>query len=202
MKDYILSIIAGFATGVFFIFVVLNLELKTPYIKIILPVVIPIAWILVILIGRYFKESFSWAYQFSKFFVVGFLNFSIDFGILNLGSILTGVYSGKWLIPINLISSTVAIINSFLWNRYWTFSRKGKPVFREVLVFVGVTLVGTVLNTIIVYGTTTFIPLYDGLTPALLENAAKVLASAITLAWNFVGYRLIVFKQPALDSSR
>ena len=174
MKDYILSIIAGFATGVFFIFVVLNLELKTPYIKIILPVVIPIAWILVILIGRYFKESFSWAYQFSKFFVVGFLNFSIDFGILNLGSILTGVYSGKWLIPINLISSTVAIINSFLWNRYWTFSRKGKPVFREVLVFVGVTLVGTVLNTIIVYGTTTFIPLYDGLTPALLENAAKV----------------------------
>jgi putative flippase GtrA len=194
MKDYILAIIAGISTGILFIFVVLNIQIQIPYVKIILPVVIPIIWTSVIFTGRLLKGRLPWAYQFSKFFVVGFLNFSIDFGILNLGSLLTGIYSGKGLIPINFISSSTAITNSFLWNRYWTFSRKGKPVFREVVIFVGVTLMGTAINTGIVYGTTTFMPLFDGLTPPLLENAAKIAASAVTLGWNFIGYRLFVFK--------
>lgn len=62
--------------------------------------------------------------QFSKFLVVGFMNTAIDFGILNLLMWLTGVYKGQWIILLNATAFAVAVINSYLWNKYWTFRAK------------------------------------------------------------------------------
>lgn len=134
--------------------------------------------------------------QFSKFVVVGFINTAIDFAFLNLLSFWTGVYSGAGLILINSISFAVAVINSYFMNKYWVFGTRDKIETVEVSKFLSVSIVGLGINTAIVYGITTFVgvPLPQ-ITPALWENIAKIFATGGALVWNFIGYRVFVFKK-------
>lgn len=132
--------------------------------------------------------------QFVKFSVVGFLNTSLDFSVLNFLSYLTGIYSGFNIIFLNSVSFFIAIINSYFWNKYWTFNQSSGVKGEEFLKFFVVGFGGLVLNSFLVYAITTFIPLFDGLTPQLLENLAKILATVVSLVWNFIGFKFFVFK--------
>ena len=74
------------------------------------------------------------AVQFGKFLTVGTLNTMIDFGTLNLLSWLTGIYGGVRLAPINVAGVLLALTNSYLLNKHWTFqapafcSSRGTPL--------------------------------------------------------------------------
>jgi len=137
--------------------------------------------------------------QFSKFVVIGVMNTAIDFGVLNLLMWQTGIYKGKWIILLNAIAFAVAVINSYFWNKYWTFKAKeaDEPgeVAKEFSQFIMVTLIGLAINSGIVFGVTTFIPPFFGLSPELWANLAKVAATGLSLIWNFIGYKFIVFKK-------
>jgi putative flippase GtrA len=132
--------------------------------------------------------------QFSKFLTVGTLNTAIDFGTLNLLSSLTGIYSGVRLAPLNVLSVLLALTNSYLLNKYWTFKvpvQAGRRVGRFVLV----SLIGVGLNTAFVVALTHVVR-PAGLTPQLWENLAKMLATGGTLLWDFFGYKFLVFHTP------
>jgi len=137
--------------------------------------------------------------QFSKFIVIGLMNTAIDFAILNLLMWSTGIYGGRWIILLNVISFTIAVINSYFWNKFWTFRAKeaDEPaeVAKEFSQFIMVTLIGLVINSSIVFGITTFIPPFFGLSKEVWANLAKVVATGFSLIWNFVGYKFIVFKK-------
>ncbi len=62
--------------------------------------------------------------QFIKFLIVGTNNTGIDFLILNLLMFSFGIYKGPPLIFFNIISFSLAVINSYLINRYWTFKKE------------------------------------------------------------------------------
>jgi putative flippase GtrA len=134
------------------------------------------------------------AVQFGKFLAVGTLNTAIDFGMLNLLSWLTGIYGGVRLTPINLPGMLLAVANSYLLNKHWTFktpshSRRG----REMGSFMLVSLIGVSLNTALLVAFTRFIAPPVALTAQLWENLAKALATGGALLWNFVGYKYLVF---------
>ncbi len=135
--------------------------------------------------------------QIYKFVIIGALNTAIDFGVLNLLMWWTGIYSGNWIILLNMISFSVAVTNSYFWNKYWTFKAKeeGENRIKEFSQYVAVTLVGLVLNTAAVYLITTFIPPMFGTSKELWANLAKVVATGISLIWNFLGYKFIVFRK-------
>lgn len=125
-------------------------------------------WILDIL-----KKKF--VNQFIKFCFVGVVNTAIDFGILNLGVIVF-----KWNI---YLAATIAFIiaasNSFLMNKYWTFTEKSKGMrfATQYFQFLMVSTGGLLLNLGIMY---IFI---EG--AGLWYNWAKVFATAIVIMWNF-----------------
>ena len=156
---------------------------------------VPVFWLFGFLIIEKLAKFWSPLYQIFKFFVVGFLNTSLDFSILNLLSYFTGIYSGFYIIFLNSAAFLVAITNSYIWNKYWTFNQQGGVQGKEFLKFAAVGFIGFFLNNFLVYMITTFIPLFNGLTPQLLENLAKVLATAVSLIWNFIGYKFFVFRQ-------
>lgn len=134
--------------------------------------------------------------QFSKFILIGALNTGIDFAILNLLMWQTGIYSGKYIILLNAISFSVAVINSYFWNKFWIFRAKGTTqTGKEFVQFITITLIGMAINTAIVYSVTTLISPMFGLSVELWANLAKVAATGISLIWNFTGYKLIVFKK-------
>lgn len=199
--------------------------------------------------------------QMLKFAAIGALNTALDFIILNYVSKSFGVSAGINLGLLNMISFSMAMIQSYFWNRAWAFAssiasplanlfrlvvvgglgfgafvlvvigglygvadnyylfvlvvfliaeiliwygfglslgvQTDKNIGQQFGVFIIVSLIGLLINSSIVIGAS-FV-----LAPSLktlinadsIKNVSKILATLISLIWNFIGYKLIVFKK-------
>lgn len=189
MKDYIFAAVAGIVAAFFLSPVFKNLSIEIPYYGFIF-FILPVLFILAIFISSKFKTE--WLRQLVKFGIVGFLNTSIDFGILNFISLKFHIYSGVRIIGINPLSFVVAGANSFLCNKYFTFKDKSKIEAGEILRFIFITVSGMFINTGIVFLATNYIN-FNGLSEGQVLNLGKVMATGISLFWNFFGMRIFVF---------
>ena len=153
------------------------------------------------------KRLLPLAVQFGKFVLVGIINTGVDFLILNLEMKLTGITSGGYIFLLNVISFSVATANSYFLNKFWTFQDKGNSnesvKFSQ---FFAVSFVGIIINSTIVYLMTSFFAPFLGISAiltlatgkniqSLWANFAKLAATGISLVWNFIGYKLWVFKE-------
>ncbi len=72
---------------------------------------------------------------------------------------------------------------------------QAKKSGKELLAFVIVSIIGALINSgILAVGTSVIAPQF-GLSQELWTNLIKAGATVISLMWNFLGYKLIVFKQ-------
>lgn len=134
--------------------------------------------------------------QFAKFVVIGVVNTGVDFLILNLEMLATGISSGPYMLAQNAISFSIATINSYFLNKYWTFQDKSRSdKAKKFSQFLAVSVVGIVINSSIVFLITTYVPPMFGTTSVLWANLAKVAATGISLIWNFTGYKFWVFRK-------
>ena len=162
----------------------------------------------------YNKYSKSF-WHFVKFVCVGVINFLVDYGVLTLLNVALG-----WpLVISNVISYTCGVINSFIFNRYWTFkmklafftkytvtrSQRGAGRSRTVRVwflsadfmkFVFVNLVSLGVNTLAVY--------ILGEMYGMHNFWAKLIATAFSFVVNFAGNKLLVFRErtPAVQHKK
>ena len=128
--------------------------------------------------------------QIGKFAVVGVLNTVLDFAVLNILISTTGISEGLYAVMFAGIAFITAVINSYYWNKYWTFdssSRAGK----QFIQFFVVSLVGFGLNISVFSLIVDFI----GSGGATWANIGKLAGTIVTLTWNFLGYKFIVFKR-------
>lgn len=200
-KDILTSLVAGEIAGWFIIFII-----KNPYIaefkKIeameqlawIFPIVLPFIFLVGIFVARILTKIAKVFYQIIKFCEVGILNTLIDFGVLNLLVWITGITSGLSIAILNAFSFLVAITNSYFWNKWWTFEKKEKATGKEFSHFLIISTVGIGINTSIVYLGTTFIAPIAGVSSGAWINIIKVIATTLSMVWNFLGYKLLVFK--------
>ena len=150
----------------------------------------PILTVVGLAIAGFLGKKFAVLWQFAKFGLVGVLNTAIDFGILNILLHLTRVTSGPLILFLNAVSFSTASINSYYWNRSWVFHGAKKSDFVS---FMAVTLIGLAINSAIVFVLTTFLHPILGTSGTQWANLSKALATGVSLIWNFVGYRVIVF---------
>jgi len=145
---------------------------------------------------RKYKKSIG---HFIKFQAVGVINFFVDYGVLSLLNLVLG-----WpLVLSNVVSYTCGVVNSFFWNRFWTFKMKLKffstysirlpkrtihPVFlsADFMKFIFVNLVSLGVNTLAVY--------ILGDLYGLPNIIAKLIATVFSFTVNFAGNKLLVFK--------
>ncbi len=121
-----------------------------------------------------------------RFALVGGTNTAIDFGILFL---LHSVGLNKYIA--NIISTTVAFIFSFFANRTFTFQSKGSAK-KQFIPFLIVTLIGLwVIQPAIIWLVSL---LLHGLNETLALFIAKLIATVVSLIWNYVLYSRVVFK--------
>ncbi|MBI2355655.1 MAG: GtrA family protein [Candidatus Doudnabacteria bacterium] len=140
--------------------------------------------------------KYNLAGQFIRFAIVGAVNTLLDFAILNLLSWATGIYEGNGIIPLNVISFTVAVVNSYFLNKAWAFKdRASEEQGKKFTLFLIVSVIGAIINTATVRIVSTNIDPMFGLSQELWLNAAKVIATGLSLVWNFIGYKVFVFKK-------
>lgn len=146
----------------------------------------------------------STAVQAGKFSLVGVLNTAIDFAVFNL---LSGKRVGLSKIQANFISTTVAMICSFFLNREAVFRGGEGSVVHQAVIFFAVTAFGLyVLQNAVLYLllrrwnwpaklVTWLLTLFriNLSTDFVLKNGAKLAATVVSLAWNFVLYKYVVF---------
>jgi len=213
-KDYLVAIVAGFVTAIFLLPSLKNIQIGGVGLKIALPIIVPILWIVGLWLGKFLSRFLVVFYQLAKFAIVGFLNTAIDFGVLNLISILTGLTSGFLIGGVNIPGFILASVNSYFWNKFWVFRRPSEALlarrslgvagakeegakidFSDFFTFALVVIVGVFINGGIVVLLTTFVSPLAGLSPERWLNVAKVFATAVSLVWNFLGFKFLVFKK-------
>jgi len=119
--------------------------------------------------------------------MVGVLNTLVDFSAFNL---LVFVFGVPALVAYPF-SVAAGIINSFLWNKHWTFSAGGSAAWRrEAVVFLGVSVSGMLIN----WAGFAVLHLLFGSSSALALNLEKLAASLVSMVWNFLGYRFFAFQ--------
>ncbi len=146
-------------------------------------------------IGSFLSRWKSFFFQLSKFGIVGTANTAVDLGVFNLLIILVGGTASVFMITIlKGISFFAAVINSYIWNRYWSFDKTDQASANEFIKFITVSLIGLGINAGFTAGISAALSSGGGITSTAATIAAAI-ASLIVLAWNFIGYKLFVFKK-------
>lgn len=157
--------------------------------------------------------------QFVKFCIVGGLSTVIDAGLhwllmfkVSIGGQLVSASFGEFLYPtihggqsgtpddyhdlsffvFKGFTVLLAILNSYIWNRKWTFKVKGEEaVHKQVIKFYTVALIGWFLNVTI-----------SGTVNSRLEGhpmrswfLGTLAATVIVVFWNFFGQKLWTFRK-------
>ena len=128
-------------------------------------------------------RSFKTLTQIAKFMTVGVLNTAIDAGAYLILTRWLGF--GSALVLAKSIAYMVGMVNSFFWNRSWTFGDDGK-VWRAAGLFTLPHTFALAINA----GTMALVLE----TMQLPEIIALGAATGASFVWNFVLNKLLVFK--------
>lgn len=119
--------------------------------------------------------------QFIKFNLVGIINTAVDFAVFTLLTIL-----GMHHMISQVISYSCGVVNSYLWNKFWTFKQKRAVSGAEALKFIIVNIVSLGVSLIFLYIFRDKIGLH--------VMVSKVIATLFSLVVNFTGNKFWVFK--------
>ena len=113
--------------------------------------------------------------QIMKFGVVGIIAFFIDFGVMVF---LTEVF-GMNPVASATISFTVSVVFNYLASMRYVFQhREGMSRAREFVIFVVLSVIGLIINDVLMWAGTEWASLDDRL--------VKIFATAVVMVWNFV----------------
>jgi len=118
--------------------------------------------------------------EFFRFAIVGLANTIIDFGLFML------LYTKLGVDPIlaNIFAFLLAVTNSYFLNSRWTFDSSNHSISKSGFIrFIMISSAGLVISI-------TTIMVLDGY---MAVEMAKLLATGLTLIWNFTTSKLFIF---------
>jgi len=193
--DLILSAVIGFLNGIFFYFILKQVGVTFGFLPFLI-IVFPILAVIGMLITSFLGKKFLFILQAAKFFLVGTLNTFIDLVVLNILILLTQISSGVFYSLFKTISFLGATTNSYFWNRFWTFEKRGeenKP--KEFAKFFIITIIGLLINVAVASFVVNKIGPQFGITQKLWASIGAIVAAFFAFLWNFIASKFIVFKK-------
>lgn len=116
-----------------------------------------------------------------RFCVVGAVNTGIDFGVFFCLFYILG-----WpLLMAHGLAFSVAVVNSYLLNKFWSFGEKDGVSATQALRFFAVNGSGLLVSSVVIYAAGFYMPVW----------AAKIVAIGASLIWNYGGSSLFVFRR-------
>jgi putative flippase GtrA len=129
--------------------------------------------------------------QAVRFILVGVMNTAVDLVAFYLLSLIPGMPE----VAAKAISYVLGICNSFVWNKYWTFSARGSGRgWREFGLFFAVNIPPLIVNVVAF----TLLGLWIDSGTWYVRMGKAFVAAVISVAWNFLGSRYVAFRHTAL----
>lgn len=201
MRDLFFAALNGLFIGIFAPFIFRNVGAALPVSIPLFALILTVICVLGITAGYFLSKLSSklgFFFQLAKFGLIGTANFVVDLGIFSLFIWMTGITEGNFIILFKVISVSIAIINSYIWNKFWSFEEKRTDeavIRRQFLQFIAISVAGLVLNTAVTYSLINFAGDMTNIAPATWATISSAIASVIILSWNFIGYKFFVFKR-------
>lgn len=164
-----------------------------------------IAWLLflpfITVLGLYLVYHLSFfkkltVFQIGKYGIIGVLNTVLHAGIFNSLILVTDIAKGFLVIVYFIIAFIITVTNSFIWNKFWTFTAgdtsRGK---KEYVKFFTVTAIVSLVYAFLMHVLINIIGAPTGINDKVWANISLVLLIPLAFLGNFFGYRLIVFKK-------
>lgn len=120
--------------------------------------------------------------RFVRFALIGALGAVIDLGCFLFFHHTLGLS----LVVANTFSTSIAVIHNFSWHHFVTFKDHGRSVAHALGMFIGVSLVGMLLNTFLVV---------MGVGAGLLPVFAKIFAIGVVMLWNYFLNSRVTFRK-------
>lgn len=149
-------------------------------------------------------------WQLAKFVIIGVLNTVVDLGFLSFVTFLLknsfNINSQDTFLTLGALTLTfysiykgtsfiVANVNSYFWNKYWTFEGHSEKSSSEIIQFFVVSLIGFAINIATASYVFGSIQPIGGLNSDQWGLIGAAIGSIAGLLWNFIGYKLWVFKK-------
>ena len=200
-NDCNIAAVIGFITAVFITPILVFSETPLAYGSVSLPIwslflILPIGeYVAYIIASKLFSHVMALR-QLGRFCIVGLMNFSVDTGIVYTLQYYTGIsLDDPRILYLFVVSGSLAIVNSYFWQRTWTFSEKAPPSTKEFIGFLMITLLSIGINSGVAFWAGTFLLRLDIIAESRVLGASKIIATAVSLFWNFFGYKLFVFRK-------
>ncbi len=196
-SDIIVALITGEGVAWLFVFILKSSSLNIPYFNVILPVIFPIIAVFALWISYLIGKKFLFIFQLAKFLMVGALFALFDLLVLNGLMTWLGISEEqkiKYLIFVG-ISFVIATTIKYAADKYWVFKKteKGKAGVEFGAFFI-ITLISGGIQVGIAGLIFAMDPLL-GMSPQAWGNVGKIAGITVASAWNFVGYKFLVFKK-------
>ncbi len=132
--------------------------------------------------------------QLFRFCIVGGLNTFVDILIFNVFVWSFPTQNSILLIVYNSLAYLIGAVNSFCWNKLWTFKQRSGVTHTQLMRFAVVTGLGIICNDAFLWLATTILSELS-LTSFLWTNVAKVSAIGGSVAVSYLGMRFGVFAE-------
>jgi putative flippase GtrA len=142
--------------------------------------------------------------RFLKFAFVGVTGTIVDFGLMNLFSLVFNLP----LIWAQALSFAIAVVNNFLWNRFWTYpDSRTKAAHFQLIQFAMINVVGISVRTpLISWLDTSILKLLEGWQLSLplsnkviSQNVALAISIGIVMLWNYFANRYWTYSDVSAD---
>ena len=118
-------------------------------------------------------------------------------GVLGTFAVLAVLFGSKFSAPTSfylIILAIFIIAEVLLWNAFeLTKNAPPQQATREFVAFLFVSVIGLAINSVLIGLISSNVHLVAN--ADLSKNLAKILATFISLIWNFIGYKIFVFKK-------
>lgn len=195
-RDLLFAAINGAFIGVLAPFIFANLSVKLPVSEIVFVFALALLSMIGVFVGYLLSRLKPFFFELAKFGLIGVTNTVIDLGLFNLFIYFSHVSDGYMVSVFKSFSVLAAIINSFIWNKYWSFAKKDTAnVGEEFTHFLAISLIGLLMNVGITSFVVNVLSAPTTITDKAWANIGALLATIFVLTWNFIGYKFFVFKK-------
>jgi putative flippase GtrA len=161
-----------------------------------LVLIVPVIWILGVLLGYFLGQWLNFFNQFGKFATIGFTNFAVTAGALNILISITNYTSGIGYAIISGASFVFGVISSYIWNKYWAFkSNNNQGGGQEFIKFFAVTIIAFIISVSVASVVVNYINPLGGMDLQQWANIGTIAGSAVALVFSFIGFKVAVFRQ-------
>jgi putative flippase GtrA len=141
-------------------------------------------------------KKYLFVFQLAKFLLIGVLATIFDLGTLSVFIAYFGVSSGLLYLAFKACSFIIATVLKYVPDKFWAFKKhETSGMTKEFTQFLIVTLTGLAINVSVAHVIVNVIGPQFGLPAQLWGNLGGIGAVIVTFAWNFIGYKFIVFKK-------